>query len=81
LHFILSIRSFNDLLGHPAVGCSWEGFAIEQLLSSISKDWQPSFYRTQAGAEIDLVLENGKERIGVEFKANTAPTVSAGFWN
>jgi predicted AAA+ superfamily ATPase len=81
LHSILGIRSFNDLLGHPSVGCSWEGFAMEQLLSSISKDWEPSFYRTQAGAEIDLVLENGKERIGVEFKANTAPAVSAGFWN
>jgi predicted AAA+ superfamily ATPase len=81
LHLILGIRSFNDLLGHPSVGCSWEGFAIEQILSSISKDWSPSFYRTQAGAEMDLVLENGKERIGVEFKANTSPAVSAGFWN
>jgi predicted AAA+ superfamily ATPase len=81
LHSILGIRSFNDLLGHPSVGCSWEGFAIEQILNSISKDWTPSFYRTQAGAEMDLVLENGRERIGIEFKANTAPTVSAGFWN
>ncbi len=81
LHSILGIRSFNDLLGHPSIGCSWEGFAIEQILSSISKDWSPSFYRTQAGAEIDLILESGKERIGIEFKANTAPTVSVGFWN
>ena len=81
LHSILGIRSFNDLLGHPSIGSSWEGFAMEQILGSIPKDWVPSFYRTQAGAEIDLVLENGKERIGVEFKANTAPIVSAGFWN
>jgi len=81
LHSILGIRTFNDLLGHPLIGHSWEGFAIEQILNSISKDWTPSFYRTQTGAEIDLVLENGKERIGVEFKASSAPTVSAGFWN
>ena len=81
LHSILNIRSFNDLLGHPSIGGSWEGFAMEQILSSISKDWIPSFYRTQAGAEIDLILENGKERIGIEFKTNTAPKVSTGFWN
>jgi len=82
LHSMLNIRSFNDLLGSPFVGNSWEGFAIEQILSGIRKnDWEASFYRTQAGAELDLVLENQNHKIGVEFKANTAPSVTKGFWN
>jgi uncharacterized protein len=43
--------------------------------------WQPSFYRTAAGAEIDLVLERGQRRIAVECKVSTAPVVSRGFWS
>jgi len=82
LHSLLNIRSFNDLLGSPFVGNSWEGFAIEQILSGIHKnDWEISFYRTQTGAELDLVLENRNHKIGVEFKANTAPSITRGFWN
>ncbi len=57
LHSILKIKDFDALLGHPSVGSSWEGFALEQILSSISNDWEASFYRTQAGAEINLILE------------------------
>ena len=81
LHSILKIKDFDSLLGHPSVGSSWEGFALEQILSSISNDWEASFYRTQVGAEIDLILERGVERIGVEFKSNTAPKVTRGFWS
>lgn len=81
LHSILKIKSFDMLLGNPVVGSSWEGYAIEQILSSIDSDWEPSFYRTQGGAEIDLVLERGVEMVGVEFKASTAPKVSRGFWS
>ncbi|MDR2692614.1 MAG: ATP-binding protein [Chitinispirillales bacterium] len=82
LHSILNIRNFNDLLGNPFLGNSWEGFAIEQVLSGINKsDWNASFYRTQAGAELDLVLENQSHKIGMEFKANVAPSVTRGFWN
>lgn len=81
LHSILKIKSFDNLLGHPSVGGSWEGFAIEQILSSIDSDWEPSFYRTQSGAEMDLVLERGVDKIGIEFKVSTAPKVTRGFWS
>ena len=44
-------------------------------------DWEPFFYRTTAGAEIDLLLVRGQKRIAIEYKASTTPTVSRGFWN
>lgn len=81
LHEILGIQNFTDLLGHPIYGNSWEGFAIEQILTAFGDSGFAGFYRTQTGAEIDLVLEMGKRRIGIEFKASTAPTVTQGFWN
>ncbi len=81
LHSILGISDFNGLLGHPVYGNSWEGFAIEQILAVFGDTGFFGFYRTQAGAEIDLVLEKGLHRIGVEFKASTVPSVSRGFWN
>lgn len=79
-HLARKIRTFDDLLGSDVVGNSWEGFAIEQILSSIDSSWDATFYRTQAGAEMDLVIDNGKKRIAIEFKANTAPSVTKGFW-
>ena len=79
LHSLLEIESFNDLLGHPVFGYSWEGFVIENILSWLP-DWRGYFYRTSAGSEIDLVLEKGMQRIAVECKASTAPQVSKGFW-
>ena len=79
LHALLNIENQNDLLGHPGYGSSWEGFALENILSA-ARYWRPSFYRTSSGREIDLVLDRGKRRIAVEFKASTSPTVSKGFW-
>jgi uncharacterized protein len=81
LHSIMSISSFDDLLGHTICGESWEGFVLEQLVSAIPSMWQATFYRTRAGAEIDIVLEKGSKRIAIECKMHTAPTVSRGFWN
>ena len=80
LHGLLEIVDLNDLFGHPVFGNSWEGFVIENILSELS-DWKGSFYRTAAGAEIDLVLEKGLKRIAVECKASVAPKVGKGFWN
>jgi predicted AAA+ superfamily ATPase len=81
LHSILTIDSFDNLLGYPSYGNSWEGFVIEQIISAIGDRWSAFFYRTQVGAELDLVLQKGELRIGIECKASTAPTVSRGFWN
>jgi predicted AAA+ superfamily ATPase len=81
LHSIMSISSLDNLLGHTVCGESWEGFVIEQIISSISSSWRASFYRTRSGAEIDLILEKGPVRFAIECKMHTAPTVSKGFWN
>ncbi|HHJ53523.1 MAG TPA: ATP-binding protein, partial [Caldithrix abyssi] len=55
---LLGIKDFNDLLGHPIFGSSWETFALENILSELS-DWQGNFYRASGGAEIDLILSKG----------------------
>ncbi len=83
LHALLGIESMEDLLGHPVVGASWEGWVIEQVLSAIPSTWRPSFYRTSAGAELDLVLERpGRRRpLALEIKRSLAPAPSRGFWN
>ena len=57
VHALLGITDHNTLSGHPVVGPSWEGFVIENLLAASPPRTQASFYRTAAGAEIDLVLE------------------------
>ncbi len=57
VHALLDIQDYNQLSGHPVVGASWEGFVIENLLSVVKDRPLASFYRTSAGAEVDLVLE------------------------
>ncbi len=80
LHALLGIRNADDLSGHPAAGASWEGFVVEQVCARLPADVPVSFYRTAAGAELDLVLETGGRRIGIEAKLSSAPTVTRGFW-
>jgi uncharacterized protein len=79
LHALLAIRTHDDLLSHPMRGSSYEGFAMENILAS-APDWEPSFYRTRAGAEIDLVLRRGRHTLAFEIKSSTVPKVSRGFW-
>ncbi len=80
LHALLDIATWDDLLGHPVFGHSWEGMVIENVLAQLP-GWRGSFYRTAKGAEIDLVLEKGRRRIAVECKASTSPDPTAGFWS
>ena len=56
-HALLGIGDYNAVAGHPVVGASWEGFVIENLLAAAPRRTTASFYRTSAGAEIDLLLE------------------------
>jgi predicted AAA+ superfamily ATPase len=79
LHALLEIGDSDALMGHRMAGASWEGYGIEQICGSAG-DWKPSFYRTSAGSEIDLVLERKERRIGIEFKRSLSPTVTRGFW-
>ncbi len=78
LHNLLGIESMNDLLGHPTIGSSFESMVITSVIESFPK-YTPSFYRTSAGAEIDLVLEKGNKKFCIEVKASTTPKVSKGF--
>jgi len=80
LHALLGIENHNDLLGHPVYGPSWEGWAIENILSLLA-NWKASFYRTSSGSEIDLILEKGNKRVAVECKGSTSPNLNRGFWN
>jgi predicted AAA+ superfamily ATPase len=80
VHALLSIGTIEGLLGHPVVGGSWEGFCIEALLAAAPSGTEPFFYRTSAGAELDLVLRlPGGDIWAVEIKRTTAPKVSRGF--
>lgn len=79
LHALLGIHTHDDLLSHPVLGASFEGFALENILAS-AKNYEPSFYRTAAGAEIDLVLRSGQRTLAFELKSSTVPRVSKGFW-
>jgi predicted AAA+ superfamily ATPase len=82
LHTLLMTQTMDDLQGHPAAGHSWEGFAIEQIISLIPADYQTYFYRTSAGAEIDLLIfASSKEPIAIEIKYSSSPRVERGFWN
>jgi predicted AAA+ superfamily ATPase len=78
LHALLGIETAEELLGHPVYGHSWEGFAVENILSR-NPDWQACFYRSATGDEIDLVLTRGNRRIAVECKASSAPEPPPGF--
>ena len=80
VHALLDIEDPDALAGHPVVGLSWEGFAIENILAVASSFAQPSFYRTSAGAEIDLVLDGPKGLTAIEIKRSLAPTISKGFY-
>lgn len=81
LHALLNIETFNDLMGHPVVGNSWEGFVIENILSMLSTRIQSSFYRTAAGAEIDLILDFGHKhgKWAIEIKRSLSPKLEKGF--
>jgi uncharacterized protein len=76
LHALLGIGNQRDLEGHPKVGGSWEGFVIEQLLARQAHS-AAYYWRTQAGAELDLLLFVGNRRIGIEIKRADAPGMTA----
>lgn len=81
LHALLNITSLSDLQGHPIVGASWEGFVVEQVAAHLPEGAHMGFYRTAAGAEMDIVVQAGHRRLAVEVKFSAAPTVSKGFWH
>jgi predicted AAA+ superfamily ATPase len=80
VHALLNIGDYNALAGHPVVGSSWEGFVIENLLSTAPSRATASFYRSAAGAEIDLLLEiPGSGMWAIEIKRGLSPKLEKGF--
>ena len=80
VHALMNISAYNDLISHPVVGGSWEGFVIENIMSVVQGRALPYYYRTSAGAEIDLILEfSGQEKWAIEIKRSSAPSLSKGF--
>jgi predicted AAA+ superfamily ATPase len=80
VHALLGLGTYAELLSHPVVGGSWEGWIIENLIASAPSQTQASYYRTAVGAEIDLLLElPGGALWAVEVKRSSAPTVSRGY--
>ncbi len=80
LWVLLGIETAGESLGHPVYGFAYEGWCIEQILSVLPGGWTHGFYRTSAGAEIDLVLQKGTRKVGIEIKASLSPTLGRGFW-
>jgi predicted AAA+ superfamily ATPase len=80
VHALLGLDDRDAVLGHPVAGGSWEGFVVENLLSAAPERVKASFYRTSAGAEIDLVLEMpGGGLWVVEIKRGLTPALDKGF--
>jgi len=75
LHALLGIGDFDAPMAHPRSGASWEGFALEQVLRIAQPD-EACFWATHNGAELDLLLFRGAQRIGVEIKRADAPKVT-----
>ncbi len=79
LHALLQIEGYDELLGHPSAGESWEGFVLEQLIAALPR-WRPAFLRTGNGAEVDLVMERAGRLRLFEIKLSKAPRPSRGFF-
>jgi hypothetical protein len=75
LHTLLNVPDRNALSGHPAVGTSWEGFALEQVLRTLRPS-EAYYWATHNGAELDLLFVHRGRRYGVEFKLNEAPAAT-----
>ena len=82
VHALLDLADKEAVLSHPVVGASWEGFCIENILSCAPPQVQGYFYRTSAGAEVDLLLHWPRGDLwAIEIKRSLAPKLERGFHN
>ena len=75
LHHLLGIRSHADLVRHPKLGASWEGFVIDSLLRQLRPD-EAYFWATHQGAKLDLLCVRGGRQYGFEIKRADAPVLT-----
>ena len=74
LHALLNLRSLVDIEGHPKVGASWEGFALSEIVRQLGADKSECyFWAAHSGAELDLLIVRGRQRLGFEFKRTSSP--------
>jgi len=79
LHSLLEIDDMEHLFGNPVIGNSWEGYVIEQIYGVLPDGCALNYYRTQQGAELDLIISrNLKPIVGIEIKFNSHPKISVG---
>jgi len=77
LHSLLNLPTLDDLEGHPKVGASWEGFVIQQIIRRLGAARDECFFwATHAGAELDLLVVRGRQRLGFEVKRTSSPRVT-----
>lgn len=77
LHALLGLETQRDLEGHPKVGASWEGYAVEQVVQRLgARPEELFFWATHSGAELDLLVVRGRKRVGFEFKRTVSPQVT-----
>ncbi|MCC6280008.1 MAG: ATP-binding protein [Saprospiraceae bacterium] len=81
LHYLLRVFDLENLRGNPAVGASWEGYVIEQIIREAPEFSDFYYYRTQHGAEVDLVMITPKgKKVCIEIKFSISPSISKGFY-
>lgn len=80
LHALLNIADSNVLHAHPVIGTAWEGLVVEQIAAHAPAGAQINYFRTAAGAEIDVVLTLGERRFAFECKYSMTPKPTKGFW-
>ncbi len=81
LHYLLRVFDMENLRGNPAVGASWEGYVIEQIIREAPEFSDFYYYRTQHGAEVDLLMITPKgKKVCMEIKFSVAPSISKGFY-
>lgn len=76
LHALLGLRNLEQVTAHPRLGFSWEGFALEEIICRLHAEHEVYFYKTHAGAELDLLINRHGKKIGFEFKFQDAPRTS-----
>lgn len=77
VHFLLGITDLNGLLAHPRMGASWEGFAMSEVAFRLgARPRECFFWATHNGAELDLLVVRGQQRVGFEFKRTGAPEMT-----
>jgi uncharacterized protein len=81
LHYLLHVQDFEQLQSNPRIGASWEGYAIEEIRRALAGRGQLFYYRTQGGAEVDLLIKTPKgHTLCLEIKYDVKPTPSRGFY-